>query len=207
MFTERLLFVRLSPKPFVCMIFFNPYDCRREYGRILPPFSRWKNSEVVAKDHLWDPCRLWPSEFLKRPPPFLFFLYSFIRQTPIKGQESHRGDFHSRLRVGSVSPSLQSLAKEKRATAHLIPIVSPNDLLSIHLSIHLLTLKFSICFVQVLDLGSVLRRSTMKKMKNAFPAAHSSWNPRGHQQCIPFSPFLDGGRVLVIVLIKTLSCN
>lgn len=124
--------------------------------------------------------------FLNDLPSFLFFTYSFIHQVPTKCQESHRGDFHSRLRGGS-DFALQCLKKRKPEFISF-PAVSPSDFLSIHLFIHLLTPKLSICFVQVLCLGTGLRRSTMKKMKNACPAAHSSWNPRGHQERMLF-PF------------------
>lgn len=124
--------------------------------------------------------------------PSFFYSHSFIHQALTKCQESYRADFPSRLRVGSgfsLPRPLQSLDKENIARIHLILYCPPNP--HVHSSLHSLTSKISICFAEILYLGTVLRRSIMKKMKNAYQSAHSSWNPRGHQQCFFSSPFLD----------------
>lgn len=151
--------------------------------RILPPFSRGENSEVVTKDHLRGPAGFDIQSFVNALPSFLLFMYSFIHEASTKCQYSHERGCSQQIESWIRTTSPPSLDKEKGARVHLILTISPNDLLSIHLFIHLLTPKLSVCFVQNLCLGIVLRRSTKKKMKNARPTAQSSWNPRGHQQC------------------------
>lgn len=123
---------------------------------------------VIAKDHLRGPAGFDILSFVNALPSFLLFIYSFIKHL-LSVRNLIEGMFTANGESDQISPSLPSLDKEKRARVHLILTISPNDLLSIHLFIHLLTSNLSICFVQVLYIGTVLRRSTMKKMKKACP--------------------------------------
>lgn len=132
-------------------------------------------------------------------PSFLLFTFIYPSNTYQMPGILQEGIFTADGELDQVSLSLQSLDNKKNSQNSSYPLLSPtlpHDFLSIHLFIHLLTPKISVCFVEILHFGAVLR-STMKKRKNACPAPHSFWNPRRNPRDAPamhlFSSFLDVG--------------